>query len=182
MKAICALGALVVLSTPALAQSRRDPVADPQADSAWEYPLRLGDSRAATHELLGNATRTTDALEDYPMSGVTVWFDSGGRVAKLNFAGDAAALNSVGPFDWIPTDRRLVLGLTAHTDEAGFRRVLGWPIRETQVGPREARQARLVWRSDLYLVDAVFLASDRVQGGKKLAKGCLVWVEVSPGL
>ena len=66
------------------------------------------------------------------MSGVAVRFNPEDRVMQLSFYGDAVAVYSGGQIDWIPSDRPLMLGLTAHTDEAGFRRLLGVPIREAQ--------------------------------------------------
>ena len=60
-----------------------------QSSDSWEYPIRFGDPLSKVHSLLGNATRTTDVLEEHPLSGVTVWFDSDRRVTKLNFQGAA---------------------------------------------------------------------------------------------
>lgn len=154
--------------------------------NGWEYPIRLGDPRSKVHEFLGNATRTTEVLEEYPMSGVTTWFDLGGRLTKLNFHGEAGALysgpNSMIAPNWIPSDRPLLFGLTAHADEGDFKRRLGSPINEVEAGPAKAKEVRCVWRKDGYVIDALFLASDREEGGKTFAKGCLVWFEVSPGL
>jgi hypothetical protein len=59
---------------------------------SWQYPIRLGDTRARVHELLGAASRTTTNLEEYPTSGVDVWFNTEGRVTKLNFAGEASVV------------------------------------------------------------------------------------------
>ena len=113
------------------------------ADS-WEYPVRLGDPRARVHELLGAATRATPELEDYPASGVTAWFDSEGRITKLNFAGDAAALYTNASFDPIVSERPVVFGLTGHTDEDGFRRALGVPARESQQRSTSVRELQCV--------------------------------------
>jgi hypothetical protein len=154
--------------------------------NGWEYPIRLGDPRSKVHQFLGNAARTTEVLEEYPMSGVTTWFDLEGRLAKLNFHGKAGALysgpNAMMAPNWIPSDRPLLFGLTAHADEADFRRRLGSPVHEVEAGPAKAKELRCLWRKDGYLIDALFLASDRTEGGKAFAKGCLVWCEVSPGL
>jgi hypothetical protein len=149
--------------------------------SSWAYPVRLGQSRAVVHELLGNPSRVTDTLEEYAISGVTVWYSPEGRVAKLNFLGDASALYSSGSFDSIPSDRQLMFGLTAHTDQAGFRRLLGVPVREAEVGRADAKETRVVWRKDGAVVDALFLAADRRHDGRILPRGTLVWFEVSPG-
>jgi hypothetical protein len=151
------------------------------ASDPWAYPVRLGDSRARVHELLGSATRTTEAVEEYPLSGVSVWFNPEGRVTKLNFSGAAAGLNSVGTFDSIPSDRSLMFGLTADIDEAGFRHLLGPPTVEAGLGSMARREARLVWRKGGYTIDAHFLATDRPHDERLLAKGCLLWFEISPG-
>jgi len=152
---------------------------------SWQYPLRLGDARARVHEILGNATRTTEVLEEYPMSGVTVWFDSEGRLTKLNFHGEAGALysgpNSMIGANWIPSDRPVLSGLTSHANEDDFRRLLGSPVREYEAGPSNAKEVRRVWRYGGYLIDALFLVSDRTNEGKTFTKGSLVWFEVSPG-
>jgi hypothetical protein len=143
----------------------------------WEYPIRLGDARAKVHQLLGNATRTTELLEEYPMSGVMAWFDPEGRVSKLSFLGEASAIYSLTPLDSMPSDQPLMFGLTAHTDEAGFRRLLGAPIREVMT-----KELRCVWRRDHYVIDALFAAESVRHEDKMFAKGCLVWFEISPGL
>jgi len=178
----------VTLSLSALHASKGEgdsPIAT-HSGASWEYPIRLGDSRAKVHALLGNASRATDVLEEYPMSGVTIWFDSEGRVTKLNFQGEAGALyagpNSVIGPNWIPSDRPVVFGLTAHATEDQFRRQLGSPVREDDAGRAKAKELRLVWRKDGYLIDALFVASDRTEEGKMFAKGGLIWFEISPGL
>ena len=80
--------------------------------NGWEYPIRLGDPHSKVHQFLGNAARTTEVLEEYPMSGVTTWFDLEGRLAKLNFHGKAGALysgpNAMMAPNWIPSDRPLI--------------------------------------------------------------------------
>ena len=146
---------------------------------AWPYPVRLGDSRAQVHGSLGNAARVTEVLEEYPLSGVTVWYNPEGRVAKLNFAGLACAVYSL---ESIPSDRQLMFGLTAHTDEAGFRQLLGNPVRESVAGAANAKEARVVWRKDGYVIDALFLASERAYQSQALPLGRLVWFEISPGV
>jgi hypothetical protein len=151
--------------------------------SAWAYPIRLGDSRARAHELLGNPTRTTDVLEEYPMSGVTLWFDPEGRLTKLNFTGPAGKALYSGPnTDLIPSNRPIVFGLTAQSRDADFSRVLGTPVSEAEERAASSREVRRVWRKDGVLIDALFLAVDRTEAGKALPKGGLVWFEVSRGL
>lgn len=149
--------------------------------SPWTYAVHLGDSRGRAHELLGNATRTTEVLEEYPLSGVTVWFSPEGRVTKFNFQGSAAALYSSGQ-NWIPSDRTVVFGLTASSSATDFASRLGSPVDESEVGPLAARELRRIWRKEGYLIDALFLASDRTGGGQTFPKGSLLWVELSSGL
>src|SRR5437867_4147794 len=84
--------------------SRAQP-ASSDSRSSWAYPLDIGDARGRAHEVLGNATRTTEVLEEYPLSGVTLWFSPEGRLTKLNFQGGAGALysgpNSTTGQNWI---------------------------------------------------------------------------------
>lgn len=154
--------------------------------SSWTYPIHLGDSRAKAHEFLGNATRTTDVLEEYPMSGVTLWYDPEGRLTKLNFQGTAGAIYS-GPAsmvgaNWIPSDRSPVFSLTTSSDEGEFARVLGAPVSVNEAGPPSRLEIRRVWRKDGYVIDALFLGSERTEEGRTLQKGGLVWFEISRGL
>jgi len=148
----------------------------------WQYPVRLGDSRARVHELLGAASRSTLDLEEYPASGVTVWFDTENRVTKPNFAGEASAVYASASFDPIISEQQLLFGLTGHTDEAGFKRVLGVPARESQERSASVRELRCVWKKDGYLVDALFLVAKRNHEGKTFPKGTLLWFEVFRGL
>jgi hypothetical protein len=151
--------------------------------SSWAYPIQLGDSRTKAHEFLGNATRTTDVLEEYPMSGVTLWFDPEGRLTKLNFHGTAGSLysgaNSMVGDNWIPSDRSPVFGLTASANESDFARVLGAPISENEAGSANRLEVRRVWRKDGYLIDALFLGADRTEDRKAFSRGALLWFEVS---
>lgn len=170
------------------------------SDDSWDYAIRLGDSRAKVHKLLGNAARTTDALEEYPKSGVTVWFDSEGRASKLNFGAEADQIY-VGASEWIPSDRQLMFGLSTRMNEDEFTRVLGTPVRvhEHRVPPTGGasvpasagpdkyftdwhNERRVIWRKLNYSIEARFLASDRADQGKTFAKGSLLDFEISPGL
>lgn len=149
----------------------------------WQYPIKLGTPRANVHELLGFASRSTPELEEYPSSGVTVWFDNNNLVTKMNFAGEASAIYSMGPAAApIPSDRQVVFGLTGHTDEAGFRRILGSPKRETQERSTANRELHCVWRRDGYAVDALFLVAERSDQGQTYPTGTLVWFEIYRGL
>jgi hypothetical protein len=73
------------------------------------------------------------------MSGVTLWFSPEGRLTKLNFQGRAGALysgpNSPASQNWIPSDRSLVFGLTAHASEVDFARLLGTPVSANEAVP-----------------------------------------------
>ena len=153
-----------------------------QSSDSWQYPVQLGDPRARVHELLGAPSRTTPELEEYPLSGVTVWFDGESRVTKFNFAGEASAVYSSSSFDPIPSDRQVLYGLTGYTDEGGFRRALGTPVKEDQERPTSVRELRCVWKRDGYVVDSLFLVAERTHAGKIYHKGNLIWFEISPGL
>jgi hypothetical protein len=152
------------------------------SSDSWQYPVRLGDLREKVHNLLGATSRTTTELEEYPESGLTVWFDRESRVTKLYFAGEAGTVYASASFDPIISKQQIIFGLTAHTDEAGFKRVLGGPTRESHERSTSVRELRCVWKKDGYVVDALFLAAERNHGGKTLAKGTLLWFEVFRGL
>lgn len=152
------------------------------SSGSWQYPVRLGDLRERVHKLLGAASRTTPELEEYPESGVTVWFDHESRVTKLNFAGEACAVYASASFDPIISKQQILFGLTGHTDEAGFRRVLGVPARESHERTTSVKELRCVWKKDGYVVDALFLVAERNHKGKTFPKGTLLWFEVFRGL
>ena len=149
---------------------------------SWQYPVRLGDPREGVHKLLGAASRITPELEEYSESGVTVWFDRESRVTKLNFAGEACAVYASASFDPIISKQQIVFGLTSYTNEAGFRRVLGVPARESHERSTSVRELRCVWKKDGYVVDALFLVAERSHEGKTFSKGTLLWFEVFRGL
>jgi hypothetical protein len=179
---------LIAMASLSACDSKNAGVQQTSGDSlsSWAYPLHFGDSRGRAHEVLGNATRTTEVLEEYPMSGVTLWFSPEGRLTKLNFQGSAGALysgpNSTAGQNWIPSDQSLVFGLTAHANEVDFARLLGTPVSENEAGSASTSELRRIWRKDGYLVDALFLASNRSDLGKTFPKGSLLWLEISPGL
>ena len=165
------------------ADDRRAPsVVQEAASDPWQYPIKLGDTRARVHELLGAPSHTTAELEEYPPSGLTVWFDLGGRVTKLNFAGAASAIYSGSSSTPIPSDRQLLFGLTSHTDEAGFRSILGTAARETQERSTNRRELQCVWKKDGYVIEGLFLAAERTYEEKTYASGTLLWIEVYRGL
>ena len=148
----------------------------------WEYPIRIGDSRVRVHELLGTASRSTDQLEEYVTSGVTVWFDEVGRVTKLNFAGQACAIYASASFDPIVSTHKIVFGLSAQMDEAAFRRILGDPTGENPERSSKVRELQCIWKKNGYVVEALFVVAERSHGGKIFPKGSLIWFEVSRGL
>ena len=177
-----------------------------KSHASWEYPIEFGYSREMVHQFLSHASRKTETLEEYPMSGVTVWFDSKDRLIKINFQGEAAAAiysspDSMISANWIPSDKPFYSGLTAHSNENEFMRVLGSPIREYAApapykrdvpfedmlpdstvilpSPKEVRQ---IFKKDGYVIDVLFLSSDRNEGGKTFSKGALLWCEISRGL
>jgi len=155
----------------------------PQTNAgSWQYAVRLGDPQSRVHEMLGAASRATSELEEYPLSGVTVWFDREGRVTKLNFAGVASALYGGTSSDLIPSDRQTLFGLTGHTGEAEFRRILGVPTIENHERSSTVRELRCVWKKDGYVVDALFLAAERSHEGKRYPMGSLIWFDISRGL
>ncbi len=150
-----------------------------ESRGSWAYPLNFGDSRAEAHGVLGNATRTTDTLEEYPLSGVTLGFSPEGGVTKFNFQGEAGAIYS-GEV-WIPSDMPVVFGLTPGSTDVDFIDRLGSAVWESEVrgaGP----EVRRIWRRDGYVIDALFLGADQIYSGRTYSGGSLLWVEISPGL
>lgn len=102
------------------------PLPGEREGESWNYPIHLGDPISKVHSLLGTPSRTTEVLEEYPRSGVSVWFTPEGRVAKLNFQGQAGALYAPDN-QWHPTDRIVLLGLSPRATEIDFGQALGTP-------------------------------------------------------
>jgi hypothetical protein len=148
----------------------------------WQYPLRLGDTKAKVHELLTFAKRPSPDTEEYSASGLTVLFDDDRRVTKLTFAGSANAIYSETPSAPILTDRQLFFGLTTHTGEADFRRILGTPAREMKARAGDPKELHCVWKKGGYVVDAFFLSAETTREDVKFPVGSLVRVEVYRGL
>ena len=151
-----------------------------EGTAAWEYPIHFGDPLAKVQGLLGEPEYVI-GHEVYPASGVEVWYGPEDRVTKLCFYGAAAAQESSFR-NMFPSDRRLMLGLTAHADEQAFRRALGAPQVEEKSDTSIRSELHCVWKTRGLLVDAVFLASDRADPGRTFAKGTLMWFYVSPAL
>jgi hypothetical protein len=161
-----------------------------RSDDSWQYPIRLADTRAQVHTLLGAATRSDSILEEYPASGVSLWFDQNDRVTKLNFIGEAGgAYRSA--LEGMLSDQPLLFGLTARSDEAAFRKVFGQPRQEQIEGPAGRRERHLVWKKYGYVIDGLFF----VEVHKTLTckdpcdvsteayrPGTLVWFDVYRGL
>ena len=120
----CSAALFAVAALSACDSKRADQPASGESRGPWTYSLHLGDSRENAHKVLGNATRTTEELEEYPLSGVTLWLSPEGRVTKFNFQGAAGVLYSDGQ-TWIPSDRTVVFGLTAQSSDADFAGRLG---------------------------------------------------------
>jgi hypothetical protein len=121
-------------------------------------------------------------LEEYPSSGVTAWFNTEGRVAKLNFLGEAAVLYYTDSFDMIPSKNQVLSGLSSRSDETDFRRFLGTPAKDQQERASISRELHCLWKKDSLLIDALFLVTPRTHEGKTLGKGSLLWFEVSRSL
>jgi len=149
--------------------------------NSWEYSIRLGDSRSKVHELLGIPSRTTSEIEEYPTSGVSVWFDSENRIGKLNFAGPAIGIYGGTPKQLL-SDNPILFGLTMRSNEATFRKVLGLPSLETQERSQAFREQRCIWKKEGYLINALFVLAERSDGDKLYQRGTLIWFEVSPTL
>ena len=156
------------------------------APVVWEYPVHLGDSRAKVHELLGDPSwQPNNTKEVYPASGVEIWFSDEGRVTKLSFSGEAAfGLYPSAPAYPVSlaSSRKLMLGLTAHTSEGGFRRVLGTPVLDVAPGGPAATERHCIWKTKNLLIDAEFVAGDQTKDGKTFTNGSLLWFYVSPAL
>jgi hypothetical protein len=173
-----ALGLLVGCGDGSRDSARSDTV----SSGSWQYPVKLGDRREEVHRVLGNASRITTELEEYPESGVTIWFNRENLVMKFNFAGEASAIYASASYDPIISKQQIVFGLTGYTDEAGFRRVLGVPVKENYERATNVRERQCVWKKDGYVVDALFVVAERNYEGKTFSKGSLIWFEVFRGL
>lgn len=156
--------------------------ADQASSDPWQYPIRLGDTRAAVHDLVGSPGRVTAELEEYPASGVTVLFDSQGFVTKINFAGPASRIYSTDPVGLIPTDHPVFRGLSGHADERAFVDALGDPLSGGEERAVAVRERRRVWRRDGYLIEALFLGVQRRDGDQSYSEGTLVWFDVFRGI
>jgi len=154
----------------------------PMSSNSWQYPVRLGDLRVGVHKFLGAASRVTPELEEYPESGVTVWFDREGRVTKLNFTGEAGVVYATASFSPVISNQQVLFGLTAHTNETEFRRIFGIPVKESYERSTRVRELRCIWKKEGYVVDALFVAAERSHEGKIFSKGTLLWFEVFLGL
>jgi hypothetical protein len=140
----------------------------------WEYPVHLGDSRAKVHKLLGGPDNPTLGYrESYPASGVELWFSDDDLVTKMSFIGEAAEIWRVWAIQ-IPSYRNLMLGLTAFTNEEGFKRILGPPLQDYG--------GHCIWKTNDLLIDAGFLESDSTENGKTFMKGGLIYLDVTPAL
>jgi hypothetical protein len=157
------------------------PAVQVASSDPWQYPLRLGDTKGKVHELLTFAKRPSPDTEEYPSSGLTVLFDDDRRVTKLTFAGPANAIYSETPSAPILTDRQILFGLTTHTGEADFRRILGAPAREMKGRAGDPKELHCVWKKGGYVVEAFFLSAE-ITREEKFPIGSLIRVEVYRGL
>jgi hypothetical protein len=159
----------------------------PEAD--WQYPIRLGDTRAHVDTLLGGGEQMTPELTEYAASGVSIWFNHE-RVAKLNFSTLPWPVNTEGNA-WIPSDRAVAWGLSVSDDEAKFRRILGKPARTSEQGA----WLECTWRKDSHIVTGYFLegyllkdhfvlhpSEAQRQDPNAHPSGRLFWFEVYRGL
>jgi hypothetical protein len=172
---------LTVLSLSVAACDSSAVLLGERESESWNYPIHLGDPISKVHSLLGIPSRTTEVLEEYPRSGVSVWFTPEGRVAKLNFQGQAGALYAPDN-QWQPTGRIVLLGLSPRATEIDFRQALGTPEQTTMERSSAFRETHHSWRRNGYAVDGWFLATERTLGDIQFAKGTLLWFEVSPTL
>jgi hypothetical protein len=148
----------------------------------WQYPIHLGDSRTAVHQVLTAPTRDTGIIEEYPSSGISVSFDSEGKVAKITVFGPGSNLYSAGA-ETVPSSQPALFGLSGLTNEAGFRRALGEPATSSLTRAPVRRELQCLWKKGGYLINGEFLAAPRNdQSGNTLPAGTLLWFEVSRGI
>jgi len=151
------------------------------ASDAWQYPLRLGDTKGKVHELFTAPKKASPDTEEYPASGLTVLYDDDRRVTKLTFAGRANAVYSEASPPLL-TERQILFGLTSHNGEEDFRRILGTPAREIQERSTGPKERHCVWKKGGYVVEAFFLSAESSRDDVKFPVGSLVRVEVYRGL
>lgn len=190
LRALALLAALLGCFAGVTCSSRSDSGTGTGTDG-WQYPLRLGDDLSRVHALLGFALRSQDTgdglLEEYPLSGVSVWLDRAHHVTKLNFLGSAGAFR-YGLGNSVVSDRRVFLGLTPRMNEADFRAALGTPAIDGAqpatvdlgTGRTAVREHRCVWRKNGFTIDATFVSES--QATDRQPRGSLIWFDASRGL
>ena len=146
------------------------------APAAWEYPVKLGDSRERVYDLLGLPTEkipdppTSSMIEWFPISGVSVEFDEFHKARVLHFPGEYRLDG------WVVSDRKILFGLDARSDRSQFDAILGAPA-VTTTGPDAHTYT---WRRDSYAILGEFWTADVQHGGKIFKAGTLKRVELSP--
>lgn len=149
---------------------------------AWQFPVRLGDSRMAVHQVLTAPSRDNGILEEYPSSGVALLYDAEGRVAKITILGAAANIYYSGA-EAIPSSQPVLFGLGGRTNEAGFRRILGKPSTSSFTRAAVRRELQCVWKKGGFIISAEFLAAPRDDGtSNAYPPGTLLWFEVCRGI
>ena len=147
----------------------------------WQYPIHLGDTRAQVHALLGAASRSDSILEEYPASGVTLWFDQNNRVTKLNFIGQAAECYRT-TSEQMLSDQALEFGLTANSNESSFRQAFGKPRVEECDRRGSGTAAATCGRKRDTLIDGLFFVREYGDKPPPYPPGTLVWFEIYRGL
>lgn len=167
----------------------------------WEYPIKVGDSIFIVHKYLSGPSYPDVRSEKYPKSGVTIYY-SGRNVSQITFTGEAAALISVLHPVWedeILYDKPFFAGITAHSNDDKFKRVLGPPLKEyadnrnykgfrptVEILGKEIfikpapilvlERLHQTWEKDGYLIEASFINFDSTYQDKVFKKGTLLWV------
>jgi hypothetical protein len=193
MRRVAILAGIVGLATcvqpNAAGQSNPRPRDTRPSADPWQYPIRLGDTRAQVDPLLGGGEVMTPEYTEYGASGVSISFRNG-RVVELNFSILPWPFNTTGNF-WIPSDRRVAWGLSVNDEEASFRRTLGKPARISEQGA----WMECTWKKDGYVVTgsflegylvsgrfSVFVSAAERQGPNTRPFGRLFWFEIYRGL
>ena len=153
-----------------------------ERSSSWDYPIELGDPHARVQELLGGPSHFSPELEDYPSSGLAIWFDHQRRVSKLMFYGAGSTLYALRAGEILVSPRAVLFGLTPRSDEEEFQRALGAPITTRPERATAVGEWRSVWRKDGFVLDALFLRAARMKDKAAYPPGTLVWFEVYRGL
>ena len=143
----------------------------------WAYPVRLGDTREKVQGILGRPSGgSSEDVDWFPSSGLSVTFDDYDRAAEMHFMG-----NFFGEDDWILSTRVVVHGVRPDLTLPGLQRLLGEHVRTyPDWGTDEFMY--YVWKKPPYVIEAKIWAKSSTMWGKTYAKDSMASVSFSKGI